>query len=450
MKKILIAIGLFCGLSTTVIAQEKTPHIVLITIDGFRPDFYLEEQWGMHTVRELMKNGVADKAVTPIFPSVTYPDHTTIITGELPAQHGIVYNNIFDPATGSQKWYWDYSAIKIPTLYDVVKQKKLTSANVIWPVTVNAPIDYNVPDIWDLNNGYDRRSITALYTTPYSLWREIQNEATGTLRAKDWTMTEEELIMDENIARMGSYMIQQYQPNLLTLHFPCTDHYEHQDGLDSPLVRASVAGADRAIKTIIEALDRSKLKDNYVIIITGDHGFEKITHHLQPNIWLKDAGLLDDAKTMDWKAMFHTQGGSAFLRVQGKDKVKTIEKVKALLEKQPQEIRNRYRMISKEELQKLGADPEAELALTGLDHTTFGGGLKGKVLSKLNKEGGAHGFLNSDKSMQTGFVAFGKGIKQGVVIEQMTLIDICPFISELLELDFKFLSKELKQQLLSI
>lgn len=282
------------------------------------------------------------------------------------------------------------------------------------------------------------------------MWREIQNEATGTLRAKDWAMTEEELIMDENIARMGSYMIQQYQPNLLTLHFPCTDHYEHQDGLDSPLVRASVAGADRAIKTIIEALDRSKLKDNYVIIITGDHGFEKITHRLQPNIWLKDAGLLDDAKTMDWKAMFHTQGGSAFLRVQGKNKVKTIEKVKTLLEKQPQEIRNRYRMISKEELQKLGADPEAELALTGLDHTTFGGGLKGEVLSKLNKEGGAHGFLNSDKSMQTGFVAFGKGIKQGVVIEQMALIDICPFISELLELDFKFLSKELKQQLLSI
>ncbi|MDR0228454.1 MAG: ectonucleotide pyrophosphatase/phosphodiesterase [Flavobacteriaceae bacterium] len=448
MRRILFVIGVFCSLSITLKAQEKTPHVVLITIDGFRPDFYLEEHWGMHTVRGLMKNGVAAKAVTPIFPSVTYPDHTTIITGELPAQHGIIYNNIFDPATGSQKWYWDYSAIKVPTLYDVVKQKQKTSANVIWPVTVNAPIDYNVPDIWDLAKGYDRRSITALYTTPYNLWREIQNEATGTLRAEDWAMTEQELIMDENIARMGSYMIQEYQPNLLTLHFPCTDHYEHQDGLDSPLVRASVAGADRAIKTIIEALDRSKLKDNYVVIITGDHGFEKVTHHLQPNIWLKEAGLINDAKAMDWKALFHTQGGSAFLRVQGKDKAKTIAQVKALLENQPQEVRDRYHIVSKEELQKLGADPEAELALTGLQHTTFGGGIKGEVLSKLTKEGGAHGFLNSDKSMQTGFVAFGKGIKKGVVIEQMALTDISPLISELMQLDYKVLPIKLKKQLL--
>ncbi|MCC9044273.1 ectonucleotide pyrophosphatase/phosphodiesterase [Myroides sp. M-43] len=448
MKKIWMVIGLLCSLTATVVAKEKIPHVILITIDGFRPNFYLEEDWGMHTVRKLMKNGVAAKAVTPIFPSVTYPDHTTIITGEFPSKHGIVYNNIFDPASGSQKWYWDYSAIQIPTLYDVVKQKQMTSANVIWPVTVNAPIDYNVPDIWDLNNGYDRRSITALYTTPYSLWREIQNEATGTLRAEDWTMTDEELIMDENIARMGSYMIQKYNPNFLTLHFPCTDHYEHQDGLDSPLVRASVAGADRAIKTIIEALDRSKLKDNYVVIITGDHGFEKITHRLQPNVWLKEAGLLNDAKAMDWDALFHAQGGSAFLRVQGKDKAKTVEKVKALLEKQPQQIRSRYRILSKHELQLLGADPEAELALTGLNHTTFGGGVKGEVFSQLPKEGGAHGFLNSDKSMQTGFVAFGKGVKKGVVLDQMALTDISPLISELMQLDFKTLPIHLKKQLL--
>ncbi|MDR2221842.1 MAG: ectonucleotide pyrophosphatase/phosphodiesterase [Flavobacteriaceae bacterium] len=448
MKKVWFIIGMFCSLNCVVYAKEKTPHVVLITIDGFRPAFYLEEQWGMHTVRELMHKGVAAKAVRPIFPSVTYPDHTTIITGELPVKHGIVYNNKFDPANGSIDWYWDYSAIAVPTLFDVVKQKQMTSANVIWPVTVNAPIDYNIPDIWDPKKGYDRRSITALYTTPYSFWHEVQNEATGTLKAEDWAMTNEELVMDENIARMGSHMIQKYQPNLLTLHFPCTDHYEHQEGLDSPLVRASVAGADRAIKTIIEALDRSELKDNYVIIITGDHGFEKITHRLQPNIWLKEAGLLMDERTMDWKALFHTQGGSAFLRVQGKDRVKTIEKVKQLLEKQPQEIRSRYRILSKEELQQLGADPEAELALTGLEHTTFGGGIKGEVLSKLPKEGGAHGFLNTDSSMQTGFVAFGKGIKQGVVIDQMQLTHLTPLISELMQLDFKPLPNEMKVQLL--
>ena len=84
--------------------------------------------------------------VTGVLPTVTYPSHTTLITGVLPAVHGILDNRIFDPEGLSQQaWYWYASAIKVPTLPGAVKARGLTAAGVSWPASVGMELDYNVP-----------------------------------------------------------------------------------------------------------------------------------------------------------------------------------------------------------------------------------------------------------------------------------------------------------------
>lgn len=432
MKRIYaMAGGLLLTLSA---AAQQAGHVVLITIDGFRPDFYQEASWGMNNLRMMKENGVSADGVNCVFPSVTFPDHTTIITGVMPAKHGIYYNAPFEEGKASGKWYFYYNSIKVPTLYDAVHKAGKTNASVIWPVTVGAPVDFNVPDIWPVGKKTDRRDATAEATTPASLWQELQDNATGKLGADDFSMVREEQVMDENIARMGAYLITKYKPAFTTLHLACTDHYEHMQGRDGLLVRKSVAGADRAIGMILEALIRAGIKDSTTIIVTGDHGFVDIRQSFSPNILLAEAGLITDIDSGNWKARFHTAGGSAFLHLKDRNDKQSLEKVKDILTHLPADQQKMFRIIDRKQLDAIGADPNAALALAAVPGVTIGAGVKGALVKAA--KGGTHGFYPDFREIQTGFVAYGAGIAKGVTLKEMNLTDIAPVIAKLLGLSF--------------
>ncbi|WP_454803270.1 alkaline phosphatase family protein [Mucilaginibacter phyllosphaerae] len=436
MKKniytIMAALALVAGAQQ--IAQAQAPqakYVVMVTVDGFRPEFYLDSiNYAMPTVRELMKNGVAAQGLNPVFPSVTYPDHTTMITGVTPAKHGIYYNTPFEPEGATGKWYWDYSLIKTATLWDAMHKAGKTTACVRWPVTYNAPIDYRIPEYWDYKNMGDARPYTAAATQPASLWKEVQDNATGLLEADDLNAANNELIQDENAARMAGYIIKKYKPNFLALHLACTDHYEHENGRDHYMVKASVAGADRAIKTLVESLNRAKIADSTLIIVLGDHGFENIYRSFNPNYLLKQAGLITDVKTGNWKAQFHSSGGSSFLMLKDSKDKATLNKVEAILAQQPDSVKKYYQVISKAQLTKIGADPNVPLALSGIDGTTLGN-KSDVIFEKFAHVKGTHGFFPDHKQIQTGFVAFGPGLKKGAVIPVMNMVDIAPLIAKL-------------------
>lgn len=428
----LIVLAAVLGLKQSAIAQApQAKYVILVTIDGFRPEFYLDSvNYAMPTVRELMKNGVAAQGLNPVFPSVTYPDHTTMITGVTPAKHGIYYNTPFEAEGATGKWYWDYSLIKSPTLWDAMHKAGKTTACVRWPVTVNAPIDYRIPEYWNYKNMSDAREYTAAATQPATLWKEVQDNATGLLEASDLNANNDELIQDENVARITGYIIKKYKPNFTALHLACTDHYEHENGRDHYMVKASVAGADRAIKTLVEAVNRAKIADSTLIIVLGDHGFENIYRSFNPNVLLKQAGLITNIKTGNWKAQFHSSGGSSFLQLKDKNDKATLNKVTALMAQQPDSVKQYYLVINKAGLDKVGADPNVQLAISGLNGTTIGNGTE-TLTQKFNKVKGTHGFYPDHKQIQTGFVAFGPGLKKGTVIPVMNMVDIAPFIGKL-------------------
>ncbi|MEE1943542.1 ectonucleotide pyrophosphatase/phosphodiesterase [Pedobacter sp. KR3-3] len=434
MKNILFSLLLCCGLSAMLKAQEN--HVIVISVDGLRPEFYMDPNWAMVNLRQAMQTGSYAQGVRGVFPTVTYPSHTTILTGVKPSKHGIYYNTPVEPLGISGKWYWDYSSIKVPTIWSAAKQAGLTTACVGWPVTLGAPITYNLPEYWYLpkNKGEQNDEIKALadVANPKGLFEEVQELATGKLGQGGADL--DYYSSDENKSRMASYLIQKYKPSFLAIHIAQVDHFEHEEGREGPKVRSAVAGADRAIKTIIDAVEKAGIKKNTTIIVTGDHGFVDVHTQVTPNVLLAKAGLYDPAKKDSWKAYFHASGGSAFLHLKDPKDKATLDKVKSILNGLTTGQKRLFKVVDRTALDEVGADPNAALALTAEQGVSFGPSAEGELVKP--GKGGTHGYFPDFKEIQTGFVVFGKGIKPGVVIPQMGEEDIAPIIAKLLAFDF--------------
>lgn len=419
----------------TAVQAQDSAHVILISIDGLRPEFYKDASWGMVNLRQAMAEGAYADGVDGVFPTVTYPSHTTMITGVKPLKHGIYYNTPSEPLGITGKWNWNYDNIKVPTLFSVAKNKGLVTASVFWPVSVGSPATYTVPEFWYLpkEKGGERIMVQALRenTHPAGLFEELEQNAVG--KQTDEEFDDDYLAVDENLARMGSYIIRKYKPALFAIHLVMVDHFEHEQGRDGDKVRAAVANADRCVKTIREAVSKAGISANTTFIVTGDHGFVNIHSSLAPNVLLAQAGLYDPKKPDSWKAYFHPAGGGAFLQLRDKNDQQTKEKVLQLLKSLPIQQQNTFIIKSRAELDAVGADATAVLGLTAQQGYAFSATATGDFIRA--SKGGTHGFFPDFKEIQTGFVAFGNGIKKGAVVPEMGLVDVAPLISKLLKLD---------------
>lgn len=436
MMKRIFALWLGLGMGAMV-AQAQNNHVILISVDGLRPEFYMEAEWGMVNVRQGMKVGAYAEGVRGSFPTVTYPSHTTIVSGVLPAKHGIYYNTPVEPLGISGKWFWYYKDIKVPTLWTAAKDAGLTTACVSWPVTVGAPITYNLPEyvVLPQNKGEKKDEVKAmlLESSPKELVQEVQDYAVG--KFGEFGATLDYNSNDQNKARMAAYIIKRYKPNFLALHIAATDHFEHEQGRDGDKVRSAVVGADVAIRNLIDAVEAAGIAKNTTFIITGDHGFVDIHTQFKPNVLLAQLGLYDDGNKEGWKAYFQQSGGSAFLHLKDPKDKATLAKVVQGLAQLPEGMKRMFDVLDKEALGKAQGDPNAVLALAAHQGFSFGASATGDMLASVS--GGTHGYLPNFKEIQTGFVAFGKGIKPGVVLPLMGQEDIAPLIAKLLNLNLR-------------
>src|SRR5438067_1310055 len=99
------------------------------------------------TLRRFVAEGAYAEGVQGVIPTVTYPSHTTLITGVWPAKHGILSNTVFDPLrTGPANWYWYADDIRAPTLWDSAARAGWTTASIQWPASVGARVAWNIPE----------------------------------------------------------------------------------------------------------------------------------------------------------------------------------------------------------------------------------------------------------------------------------------------------------------
>lgn len=406
-------------------------HVVLVSIDGLRAQTYRDERWPAPVLRELAERGAYALAVRSVFPALTYPAHVTLVTGALPARHGVVDNVPFEPLTPPGRWIWEASAIKAPTLWDAVRARGGTTAAVSWPVTVGAAIDWNVPDVWD---PADPGSIAPIREAahPPGLFAELEREATG--RLSDATFSLDSLGREDVVGAMGAYLFERHRPTLMLLHAIGLDHVRHRLGIENPMALRAVAAADRALARVVETVERLGLVDRTTFIVTGDHGAVDVHTTLLPNAWLRDAGLLSNGPGESWTAAFHASGGSAFLRIHPSEPAqRVLGSVLNLLAALPAGVRAMFTIVDRAELDRLGAEPDAALALAARPGVVFSHDRNGDPIQAAH--GAGHGFHPEMREMLTGFIAAGAGVRPRAVVPMLPIEHIAPFIAALLDLD---------------
>lgn len=424
----------------TVGARRPADHVVLVSVDGLRPEFYLEERWPAPTMQLMSHEGVHALKVRGVTPTVTYPSHTSLVTGALPARHGVVHNHPFRLSGPSDRWTMESDSIRVPALWDAVRAAGDTSAAISWPVSAGATIDYNVPEFWSVTGregdltGVDAHT-AALRSrvTPPGLLEEIERESLGPFPDYYWGRN---LSRESAVGDMAAHLIERYRPNLLLVHLNQTDYYQHAYGREDPHVRLAVEAVDRAIERMVDAARRAGILERTAFIVTGDHGFVDLDTEVAPNVWLVGAGLLEDAPDRgDWRATFHPDGGSAFLRLRDPADSASVDEVRRVLEALPRGVRSLFRVVGREEIEERGADPDSPLALAAVPGVYLTGDMDGPAVRP--RSGGGHGYFPDVEQVHTGFVAWGAGVAERETLYRMTLLDVAPVVAALLDLDFE-------------
>jgi predicted AlkP superfamily pyrophosphatase or phosphodiesterase len=409
--------------------KAKAKHVVLISVDGLLPAYYLDDTWPAPAMQQLYREGAHAEAVRSVFPALTYPGHTTLVTGALPARHGVVHNKEFKAVT-DPPWHKDASLIKVPALWDAVRAKGGTTGAVLWPMTCGAAIDWNLPDIWP---GGDGDLIKALRGNdrPHGFLEELERDATGHLSPENFN--NKWLSHDLRVALLAEYLFERYRPTLLLVHTQTSNQVPQEPDWRNPRRARSVAASDQVVSIILEVLERTKTWDETTVIVTGDHGNTEVHTQIRVNTWLIEAGLrrekLEDGGC---RATFHALGGSAFLRARDE---RAVREVRDILEALPASVRETFRIVDRDELDLLGADPDAPFALAASPGFVLDDRGEGPALQP--NPGMSHGHHPDDPDMHTGFVAKGAGIRAGASVPLLPLTAIAPLVAELLGLEFE-------------
>ena len=425
----LISLLLLLSSAVGVHAQESVRYVILITIDGLRAEMIDDPQMPSPFLKMMSRDGLRVGRVIGIPPAATYPSHTTLVTGEVPARHRVFYNRPFlwnkDTARIS---YWYADSIAVPTIWQRAHEAGMKTASLFWPVSTGSPyIDYNVPEFWSLDYSCDQMEYIKPSCTPMGILDELERNACGKLDTI--TYQAGSLQRDGRTAAMANYLMNHYQPRLMTIHLITTDYSQHALGTQSQQLLQDMGSADHAVGTILENLWLTHRLDSTVVIVTGDHGFCDYSKTLSPNVWLTRAGLLSPRPGGEWKACFYGGGNTSFLYLRhGKDK-KTLRQIRRLLDSLPDSERGLFRIVEKEELTEKGADPAVALALEPVVGVAVTNDRTGEVVTE--KKGGTHGFLSGQDA--TTLIAYGPGFPPSCQ-DSIRQTAIAPWILRLLGL----------------
>lgn len=411
--------------------RARAEHVVVISIDGMLPAYYLDERWPAPAIRQLYREGAHATAVRSIFPSLTYPSHTTLVTGALPARHGISHNKHIEPSA-DPPWLKDASLIRVTALWDAVRARGGKTAAVLWPLTCGAEnIDWNLPEIWP---GGDGDLVEALRGNdqPRGFLEELEREATGRLSPENFN--NRYLSHDLRVALLAEYLFERYRPTLLLVKTQASVQVPQEPDWRNPRRRRAIAASDQVVSILLEVIERTKTWDRTAVLVVGDHGNTEVHTQVRANVWLIEAGLRGPKlETGDWRATFHALGGSAFLRVQA-PAAENVAAVRRVLDALPAPLRATFRVVEREELDALGADPDAPFALAAEPGFVIDDRAEPPVLQP--NPGMSHGHHPDLADMNTGFVAKGAGIRAGASTPMLPLTAIAPLVAELLGLDF--------------
>jgi hypothetical protein len=397
-------------------------HVVVISVDGMRASTYvaLSPRARIPNLLRLKEEGSFAEGVEGVYPTVTYPSHTTIVTGRMPAEHGI-YTNLSSrqPGKNSNDWFWLADAIKVPTLWDEARQHHLTSGAVSWPVTVHAAIDWNVPEVWDPAKGP---------SADFFYLAKLMDPLVGAELLGALGPPQPGTDTDTQKTRLAAYLIKAHKPNLMLLHLDAVDEAGHEHGPQSAEAASALEHVDAEIGDVLAAVKEAGLEGSTDVFVVSDHGFLPVERQIRPNILLAKAGLLtadDRGEVTGGKVATVSNGGSFFIYwPEGTDlKGEVVTALRPLLDQGLV-----WGILDRPALRDLGAEPAAQMALEAADGTAFASSARGELVSRLETPGGTHGYLPFRKGLEASFIAWGPDVKPGVDLHRVPMTRIGPTV----------------------
>lgn len=358
-----------------------TPTVILVSLDGFRRS-YLDRD-SVPTLHALAREGVTADAMIPSFPTLTFPNHYTIVTGLYPEHHGIVGNVIYDP---------DYRALFTMSNAQS-KESRWWGGEPIWVTAVKQGRQADVM-FWP-------GSEVAVEGTRPSRWKPFEGEMPFAARV-DTVLSWLDLLGAQH-------------PSFVAVYFNQPDHYGHEYGPDAPQTAAAAAAVDSALARLVTGLKTRGLYDRVNVIVVADHGMSA----LSPD----RVTYLDDVVDT---ASVHIVSMSPVLMIEPKDgdapalvaKLKRLPHVTAWLKQDvPARLHfNEGRRIT----------PVVAVADDGWTIATHG--------QRHGPPGGAHGYDNANVSMQALFVAHGPAFRAGTTMRAFPNVDVYDLLAHLMRL----------------
>lgn len=383
-KKQLYQLILFLFIALPLSAVSK-PYVILISFDGFRWD-YLNR--GITPNLQFIKdNGVSALSLKPCFPSKTFPNHYTIVTGMYPENHGIIANNFYDPFTKEKYSISDTAQVRNPKWYngmaiwETAKRQGIITASYFWPGS-EVNLEYRRPN----------------YFENYEHARPYETRIKGVL---DW------------LTLPGSV-----RPHFITLYFDAADTYGHKFGPNSEELNNSLMRLDSLVGKLLTGLTEIGLRDSTDLIFVSDHGMTEVSSERIINI---------EKLLPKFNCKFFNNGPLMFIFPKDEEKEFVFNKLKNL--------QKNFKVYKKSELPEYFHFSHNSLIPDILIIADAGWTLisnKDERWIKSSDSKGNHGYDPNYLDMHGIFLAIGPSFKQGYFTGTINNIDIYPLLAKIL------------------
>ncbi|HXH07317.1 MAG TPA: alkaline phosphatase family protein, partial [Vicinamibacterales bacterium] len=350
------------------------PIVALISLDGFPAALWRDPALPAPTLRAMAAAG-ATASVTPVNPAVTWPNHTTFVTGVSPARHDVLFNGrLLRQGPGRpvrvEPWRDKTEMVRVPTIYDVAHRAGLTTAQVDWVAIQRAP---TIHWAFEERPDPDGPVARALVAAGLAAEADLRGFAKANIVRRDqlWTTG-------------AVHIVRTHRPDLLLVHLLALDSVHHRYGPGALAAYAAVSHLDAQVARIREAYAASDLLDRTTFLIVSDHGFERATRQIRPNVLLRREGLLRADGGVTCEAYVVPAGGTAmvFITAAGGDRAALAARLRALFER----TEGVARVLGPEAFPALGlptpaqSDQAGDLLLVAADGYAFSGQHEGEVV----------------------------------------------------------------------
>lgn len=399
---------------------------------------------------KIIKKSSYSKEVRTIYPSLTYPAHTSIITGMKPINHGITNNIKVEPQRcNSPDWFWKKNEIKADTLFDIASRNMLVCSSILWPVSCKANIKYNMPEVF-ANRKWQNQIIASALNGSIKYQANLNNKFSS---IRDGLQQPQ---LDNYSMNCFLYTLTEYNPDVMFLHLTDVDTNRHHHGYDSKEAQYALRRHDLRLGDVISKLELLEYLDDACIVLLGDHSMKnthsviKLNKLFLDKVWLN---LDKNNKFIEKYEVFcNFSDGSAYIYLKDKDNKLLLNKVIKELEKFSAENDNCIKeIIPSKKAKTLGFDPNCSLMLEAKDGYYFINDFTGDVIEKVDGkyDKATHGYNPDSYDNKTFLIISDHNVKTDFDIGPINITDIAPTLAKLMDdslidTDGKVLSKIFK------